>query len=99
MVKMRMVNLCNCNNVPEHVIAELQDTIRQVVDVMAPVLVNTHPNLVLSAMNHIHAIIIDKYINDEPEEKKKGALMAAKSLLKNVEFYAKIDIFEREDGI
>jgi hypothetical protein len=98
MVRMKMLNLYNTEDVPDHVIEELKTLIMKIMTEIAPVVESVHPNLVLSAMNHINAIMIKIYISEEPDEIKKAARNLAGGFLGNVKFYTGVDPLELEEG-
>src|ERR1017187_5587506 len=94
MVKMKMVSLYNCENVPDHVIEELKALIMKIMEAIAPIAEETNSNLMLTAINHICAMMVKMYISEKPEEIKRAALALAQGFLGNVKFYTGVDVME-----
>jgi len=97
MVRMKMVNLYKTENVPDHVIEELKDLIMKIMKQVAPVIENTNCNLILSAMNHIMAMMVEMYISEKPEEIKRAAQNMAIGFLGNVKLYTGVDVMKVEE--
>ena len=92
MVKIRMVNDYDMNDIPDHMREEFLVVVRSLGKAVIPVLNECHPNYALSALVHILAMYLHSSIVDEPEEISRATLVCAKNLIKNVEFYSKVDI-------
>jgi hypothetical protein len=98
MVKMKLLNLYKCEDVPDYVIEEMGVHIKKICDALQPIISDANSNLNLSAMNHVMAMMVQLYISDKPEEIKRAAVMLAKGFLGNVKFYTGVDVMEVEDG-
>ena len=98
MVKMKMLNEYNMTNVPDHIREEFEIVLKKMAEAITPIVNEAHSNISLSAMVHLFAILFKQIISDDPEEIRKGAATCAKNFIKNVEFYTKVDIFEKHDG-
>lgn len=92
-----MVNLHNIENVSEHIIEDLKDTIRKIMEQISPIADEVNSNLMISAINHIAAMMVQIYISDDPVEIKKAARNMAVGFLKNVKFYTGVDPMEVEE--
>jgi hypothetical protein len=93
-MKLKMVNLHNTNNVPDHIIEETEKTCQKMIKNLGPILNSTNPNIFLSAMNWIHASLILTLVTEEPEEIKKAAKNCSIGLIKNIEKITGINIFD-----
>lgn len=96
MVRMKMMNLYNTENIPDHVIEELKALIMKILKVIEPIAEITDTNLMLSATNHICAMMVKMYISEKPEEIRRAAFALAKGFLGNVKFYTGVDVMEQE---
>lgn len=97
MVRMRMVNLYKTEDVPEHIIEELKALIMKMMKEIAPVIEDVNCNLILSAINHIQAMMVQMYISEKPEEIKRAARNLARCFLGNVKFYTGVDPMDAQD--
>ena len=97
MVRMKILNIYNTQDVPDHVIEELKIVVQKIYVALAPIAEETNTNLMISATNHFMAMLVKMYISEKPEEIKKAALTLAKGFLGNVKFYTGVDPMEGED--
>jgi len=93
---MKMLNEYKMENVPDHLREEFEITLRKMAEAITPIVCETNSNIALSALVHLFALLFTHMISDDPEEIRKGAATCAKNFIKNVEFYTKVDIFEKE---
>ena len=70
---------------------------RKMAEAITPIVNEAPSNISLSAMVHLFAILFKQIISDDPEEIRKGAATCASNFIKNVEFYTKVDIFEKHE--
>ena len=96
MVKMKMLNEYKMENVSDHLREEFEIVLRKMLEAIVPIVAETNSNIALSALVHAFAIFFTHLISNDPEEIKKAAATCAKNFIKNVEFYTKVDIFEKE---
>ena len=86
MVKLKHIKMHDTKDVPDHLIHEITSLANELGISFAAITRHKDANVVLSALNFLHAAIIKELISDNPEELQKAGEVEAITLLKNVEF-------------
>lgn len=94
MVKLKSLSFHNVENVPDHLLAEMEECARKLGNAMFEVLHDVEPNISMAAVNWVHAAFLNKVISDAPGELEKAGKMAALMLIKNIGML--IDLKEKE---
>ena len=94
MAKRKMFNIYSLNDVPDHITEEYMQFLQKLGKTIQPILSESEPNYGLSAMIQLLAMFLCHSVIDDPEEIKRAALLCAKNIIKNVEFYSKVEILD-----
>lgn len=92
MAKLKYIAAHKVENVPDHILEEMQILARKMGDVLRPLVETSEPNIALGALNWVHAGIIKRLVSDDPEEIDKAAKITAISLMKNIEMLKNMKI-------
>jgi hypothetical protein len=87
-MKLKYLKMHDLSDVPDHVIEELRQMAMSMIENLNSITKGKNANLVLGAMNWVHAAVINNVVS--PEEVEKCGLMSAQCLLKNVEMLVDI---------
>lgn len=85
------------DQVPDHIVHEIDDFNRQLVELIFPLIENFPPNIVLASLNFIHAGVIKNLVSDNEEELRKAASIESLALIKNIEFISGIKILPEKE--
>ncbi len=95
MTKIKMIKLYKTDDVPDHIIQEVTNLVDRIAKAVGRVCEKEHPNIILSAMNRFHALVINGLVAES--SLKEGAQSEAICLVRNVEHISGIKIFESEE--
>lgn len=76
----------NIKDVPDHVVQEIRNLALSMTYALLPLVLKSDPNVSLSALNFVHAVMLHRLVVNDPEELDNAARCAALALVKNVEF-------------
>lgn len=96
MIKLSMVRLYRTEDVPDHVIEEVNVMIGKLSKVLTETFMGHDSNIVLSALNRIHAGIICSMLTENGLI--AGAKTEAIGLIKNIEHISGIKVMQSEDN-
>ena len=96
-MKLKHLKMYDTKDVPEHLVEEMVKLAKDMCAAVQPLVECHNPNIVLGALNFLHASILTTLISDNPEEQTKGVLFSAKALMRNVEMLTGIKIMP--DGV
>lgn len=85
MVKLKMLSMHNVENVPDHLLQEMQEFAVKLSMEMIPIIDSVHPNIALAGLNWAQAGMLKHLITNNPDELRKAAKMSCIMLLKNME--------------
>jgi hypothetical protein len=94
MVKMRDVQMHKVEDVPDHILQEITDLSTKMLTTITPLCEDISPNLILGAINFLHASLIKNMIADDLDQQKKAVLMTARALICNLAMINNIDVKE-----
>jgi hypothetical protein len=109
MVKLKHLKAYNTEDVPDHVVEEINhatEALGQALELAIDALNDKlkgdgqevfGANVILCAFNRLHAAMIKHYISDDTEELKVAALVEARTLLKNIECLTNKEMWPRND--
>jgi len=83
-MKMKNLKAYKIEDVPDHVIEEVNSLSEKLYKALIPYIKTAHPNVALAAFNFIHAAMIKHLISDDEEEIQKAVSAECKALIKNV---------------
>jgi len=95
MNKKSLFYMYKLDDIPDHVRHEFEDVVKQITEAIQPFISEENCNYVLSAMNHVMAMLIKIYVVERPDAIKHASLKCAEMFLKNVEFYTGVDILNK----
>ncbi len=96
-IRLRTFTSFKENEVPDHLLQEVWNMEKELIKAMQPILDKSHPNIILSAMNKILALMIKRFVAENAEEQTDAVLIMASNLIKNVEYFCNIKIFEKKE--
>jgi len=85
MVKLKMLSMHKIENVPDHVIQEMQDFALKLIVEMAKHIDTVQPNIALAALNWAQSVMLKHLVTNNPEELRKAAKFSCAMLLNNME--------------
>lgn len=85
MDKLKYFSMNKIEELPDYLVNETRTLTEKMEQALLPLIGNADPNVVLGALNSIHATMIRHLVVDNPEELQKAAKLEALSFLKNVE--------------
>lgn len=94
MIRLKHLKAYEDKNVPDHIVQEVNDLSAKMLVAFQDVTKNVDSNLVLSALNRLHSLIIIHLVVDDPLHIRSATLCEAKTLIKNVEYFSKVDILK-----
>ncbi len=95
MTKIRMVRLYKTKDVPDHILEEVEALVKRLAKGLGDICADSSPNIILSAMNRFHALMICGIVADS--SLKEGAQTEAIGLVKNIEHISGQKIFEDDN--
>ena len=84
MAKLKYIAAHKVENVPDHILEEMQILAMKIGEALGPLIEESEPNIALGALNWVHASLIKRLVSDDPEEIDKAAKITAVSLMKNI---------------
>lgn len=94
MSKLDLVRLYRTEDVPDHVLQEVEDLITKIGEALAPAVKGHSPNIIISAFNRFHAAMIVALISEEGLE--AAAQTEAIGLMKNIEHISGKEIWGKD---
>ncbi len=85
MVKLKALSMHNVENVPDHVLQEMQEFSVKLTMATVPHIESVSPNVALAGLNWMVPCMIKHLVTNDPEELRKAAKMSCIMLLKNME--------------
>ncbi len=95
MVKLKMLSMHKTENVPDHVIHEMQEFAVKLGMTLQPLIDSVSPNIAMGALNWTLAAMLKHLVTNNAEELRKCAKMSCVMLLNNMEIL--IDQMEKEN--
>jgi|SRR5690349_2474012 len=95
MVKLKHLKAYERSNTPDHLIEEIDALLKKLGDVIEPLLTNIAPNVILSAFNRLHCIILLNLVIDDKESIKSVVGAEVKALIGNIEDISNLEIFPK----
>jgi hypothetical protein len=95
MVKLKMLSMHKVENVPDHVLQEMQEFATNLTMSIQPIIESVSPNIALCGLNWMCAVMLKHLITNNPEELRKAAKMSCSMILNNMEIL--IAQMENED--
>ena len=96
MTKLKLIRLYRDNEVPDHILQEVNDLMKKMGESLAVLYADHDINIIISALNRVHAATIVAAIT------KEGLADAAKTealgLIKNIEHISGLTVFEEGNG-
>ena len=86
MVKIKNVKMYENKDVPDHIREELELVAKKMSIALAPIMQETPANLILGAINYVHASIILFLIEEKEEALKSAALNCGVGIYINLEW-------------
>lgn len=96
MVKMKHIKCYKQDDVPDHLIQEVEELMNKIVAVLRPMINDASPNILMSAFNRLHAALVVTLITEDPEEIRNATVSEVKALIGNIEDIANIKVFEEK---
>jgi hypothetical protein len=90
MVKLKHIKMYDTKDVPDHIDEEVTALAVKIGIEISNLIKDKDTNLILSALNFVHAAMIKNIISDDPDELEKAAYIEALTLIKNIEFLSQI---------
>jgi hypothetical protein len=87
MTKLKNIKMYATEDVPDHIIEEINRLGETMLKALEPILINKPGNIVIACYTTIYASLLVNLISDEALE--EAAQNAAISIMKNIEFIAK----------
>jgi hypothetical protein len=84
MVKLHSLAAHKMEDVPKHVLKEIETLAKNILSSSANQLVGKDQNIILAAFSHVFAALIRTYISDDPKEQEKAATLYAWNLINDV---------------
>jgi hypothetical protein len=92
MVKLKHLKCYDAALVPDHIVQQVDEACEKMLSAMSIAVGSIDTNILLSAFNRAHAITIMHLISSDPEHLRNATLCEAKTLIKNVEFFSKVEM-------
>lgn len=90
MAKLKYIAAHKVENVPDHILQEMQVLAMKMGEVLHSWIDESEPNIALGALNWVHARVLKRLVSNDPEEIDKAARLTAVSLIKNIEILKNI---------
>jgi hypothetical protein len=85
MVKLKMLSLHNVEDVPDHILQEMQDFAAKLTIAVRPFVDSASPNVALAGLNWMLPVMLKHLVSNDPNELRKAARYSCKMLLSNME--------------
>lgn len=85
MAKLKALSMHKIENVPDHILEEMQEFATKLVLHVMPLINEASPNVALAALNWMVPLMIKHLVTENPEELRKAAKMSCCMLLNNME--------------
>lgn len=94
MVRLKLLTMHKIDDVPDHILEEMQQFAVKLTLANKPLIENTSPNIALAGLNWMTCVMIKHLVAENPGELRKAAKMSCQMLLNNMEIL--IDQMESE---
>ncbi len=85
MVKLKMLSMHHIEDVPDHVVHEMQEFALKLTMIVKPHIEEVSPNIAMAALNWMLPCMLKHLITNDPDELRKAAKMSCIMLLKNMD--------------
>lgn len=93
-MKIKQISTYKTDDVPDHLFQEVLDLGKEIHIALEKVCEDKHPNLIISALNFVMAVITKECISDDLNEQRKAAIYQAQALIGNIAMLNKAPIEE-----
>jgi len=91
MAKLKMLSMHKIENVPDHIIQQMQEFSKKLVIHNISIVQSVDPNIALAGLNWMLAAMLKQLISDNPEELRKAVKFSCEMLIGNMEMLIKLD--------
>lgn len=84
-MKLKMLSMHKIDNLPDHVLQEMQDFATKLTLINKPHIENVSPNIALAGLNWMTAVMVKYLVTENPDELRKAAKMSALMIINNME--------------
>lgn len=84
-MKLKLLSMHKIENVPDHVLEEMHEFSYNLTQSILPVVNSVSPNVALSGLMWVHAVMIKHLVTEDPDELRKAAEFSCRMLLSNME--------------
>lgn len=88
-MKLKTLSMHKIENVPDHVLQEMQDFAIKLTVAVKPYIDSVSPNIALAGLNWMVPVIIKLLVTENPDELRKAIKISCSMLLNNMELLIK----------
>lgn len=95
-MKLTSVEMYRTEDLPDHVVQEVEDLAVKITKAIAPATHNVSPNILLGALNWVHACVANQLVIDDDKALENASSQQARALYNNILHARKVSKSNKE---